>query len=157
MLKGRRDREPAARARRFIYVVLVAAIVWGHLDAIAMGTFSSAPSPPSMTVSSATLAAPSGLGAVNQNCVTLTSTQVKLTWTATSSTWADGYEIFRSLVNGGPYTSKGTVSGQSTVTWTDTTPLFSTTYYYVVQATKNNWRSANSNQASITTPSALCI
>ena len=149
--------EPTARARRFTWVVLAAMIVWGHLDAIALGTFNSAPSPPSMTVSSATLAAASGLGAANQNCVTLTSTQVKLTWTATSSTWADGYEIFRSLVNGGPYTSKGTVSGQSTVTWTDTTPLFLTTYYYVVQATKNNWRSSNSNQASITTPTALCV
>jgi len=152
----RRAREPAARARRLTYVVLAGVMVWGHLDATALGTFNSAPSPPSMTVASATLESASSLSAANQNCVVATSTEVRLTWTATSSTWADGYEIFRSLISGGPYTSKGTVSGQSTVTWTDTTPLFSTTYYYVVKATKNNWRSANSNQASITTPTLLC-
>jgi hypothetical protein len=86
-----------------------------------------------------------------------TSTQVKLTWTATGSTWAGGYEIFRALTSGGPYSSLGTVAGQSTATWTDTSVSFATTYYYVVQATKNSWRSSNSNQASITTPTPLCV
>lgn len=109
-----------------------------------------------MSISSATLAAASGAAAANQNCVPLTSTQVSVTWTASSSSFADGYEIFRSLVSGGPYTSVGTASGGSTTTWTDTSVVFVTTYYYVVQATKINWRSSNSNQASVTTPTILC-
>lgn len=128
------------------------------LDAAgALASFTSAPSAPSMTVSTATLAAPSGLGATNTNCVVLTSTQVRLDWTATSSSWADGYEILRALVSGGPYTAIGTVSGQGTTTYTDTTVTFSLTYHYVVRATRNNWRSGDSNQASITTPGALCV
>jgi hypothetical protein len=49
------------------------------------------------------------------------------------------------------------VSGRNTTTFTDSTVSFSTTYYYVVQSTKNNWRSVNSTQVSITTPSSLCI
>jgi len=128
---------------------------WGGVMGTAFGTWASSDSA-SMSVSSASLATPTGLGAVNQNCVIATSREVKLTWTATSSTFADGYEIFRGIISGGPYTSKGTVSGRTTVTFTDTTVLASSTYYYVVQATKNNWRSANSSQVSIATLSALC-
>jgi hypothetical protein len=119
-------------------------------------TFSTAPAAPSMSVATATLAAPTSLSAQTVNCVALTSTQVKLTWTATSSTWADGYEILRGVLAGGPYTSLGTVSGQGTTTYTDTTVLFASVYKYVVKATKLNWRSAVSNEVSFTTPTTLC-
>jgi hypothetical protein len=110
-----------------------------------------------MTVASGTLATATSPSAANVSCVILGSTKVKLTWTATSSTWADGYQIFRAVVNGGPYSSVGTVSGQSTTTFTDGSVTFSTTYYYVIQATKNSWRSVNSAQVSITTPTTLCV
>jgi len=121
----------------------------------AFASFSSSPSAASMTISSATLAAPTNLAASN-SCILSVSVKVKLTWTATSSTWADGYQIFRSTTNGGPYSSVGSVSGQSTTSFTDSSVAFLTTYYYVVQATKLNWRSPNSSQVSITTLSALC-
>ena len=123
----------------------------------AWGSFSSSTSPVGHTVASATLAAPTGLGAVNGTCVVLTSTSVNLSWTATSSAFADGYQIFRSTTSGSGYASLGTVSGRTTTTFVDTTPAFLTTYFYVVQATKNAWRSPNSGQASVTTPTPLCV
>jgi triphosphoribosyl-dephospho-CoA synthetase len=80
-----------------------------------------------------------------------------VSWSATPSTWAGGYEILRSLVSGGPYTSVGTVNGATTTTYNDNTALFSTLYRYVVRATKASWRSPNSNEAAITTMSVLCV
>ncbi len=111
----------------------------------------------SHSVTTGKLAAPTGLTASNGTCNALSSTRVNLSWTATTSTFADGYEIFRSTTNGGPYTSIATVTGAGTTSYTDATVAFSTTYYYVVQAKRNAWRSPNSNQASVRTPSSLCV
>jgi hypothetical protein len=104
----------------------------------------------------ATLAAPTGAAAANGTCRSNKSIQVDVSWTATSSTFADGYEILRATTSGGPYTSLGTVSGRTTVTYGDTTAAFSTTYYYVVKATKGLWRSTVSNQASDATLNSSC-
>lgn len=106
--------------------------------------------------STAVLAAPTSLATSAGPCTIGVAASVKLTWTATTSSWADGYEIARSLVAGGPYTTIGTVSGVSTTTYTDSSTLFATLYRYVVRATKVNWRSVNSNEASLTTLTALC-
>ncbi len=137
--------------------LVLALLVWFHMTGTAVGTWTSPPSPPSMTVSSATLESATGLAAANGTCEVLVLTRVDLSWSATGSAFADGYEIFRSPTSGGPYTSIGTVVGRTTTTYTDATVLFSTTYHYVVQATKNSWRSANSTQASVTTPTSLCV
>lgn len=144
------------RARSLIGTLfLLVPLVAGTTPAFA--AFTSAPSPPSMTIASATLAAPTGTSASNTNCVVALSIKVKVTWTATTSSFADGYQILRSTTNGGPYSVVGTVSGLNTVTYTDSSVTFSTTYYYVVRATKVNWTSANSNQATITTLNAVCL
>jgi hypothetical protein len=110
----------------------------------------------SATYATGTLAAPSTLSASHGPCTVAVAPSVKLNWTATASTWADGYEIRRSLVSGGPYTPVGIVSGLGTTTYTDGSVLFSLTYYYVVRATKAAWRSADTNQASLTTKTVLC-
>jgi autotransporter-associated beta strand protein len=88
---------------------------------------------------------PAGLGA------TLSGANVNLAWTA--STGAATYTIKRATVSGGPYTtlSAGSVVGTS---YTDTAATAATTYYYVVAAANALATSANSNQASVTTPSA---
>lgn len=122
----------------------------------ANASFTTAPSA-AHSISTATLAAPSNASASVVVCVPLATRTVRISWTATASTWSDGYEVLRATVNGGPYSAVGTVSGQATVTYDDSSVASSTTYYYVVKATKLLWRSANSNQASITTPSALCV
>lgn len=107
--------------------------------------------------SSGSLAAPTNPSVVLGTCDLLTGDALVLSWTATASTWADGYEVARSTTVGGPYTVVGTVSGQATTIFINATLAFSTTYSYVVRATKNSWRSANTAEVSRTTRSSLCV
>ncbi len=120
-------------------------------------SFTSVTAAVATVMSSGTLASPTGVTAVKGTCSILSSTQVNVSWSASASTFATGYTILRSTTSGSGYASVGSVSGPSTTSFTDTTPAFSTTYYYVVRATRNNWVSANSNQATVTTPTALCV
>jgi hypothetical protein len=98
----------------------------------------------SQSIASATLAAPTGLTAT---CVSLSS-NVTLNWTATSSTFATGYEVLSSTTTGGPYTPVAPVSGRTTTTYTDTINLLQTKYW-VVEATVDTWTSLASNQAGL--------
>lgn len=146
------------RRRRFARRATVAALTAALLmpAAAAIATWTSSPTPPSATISTATLAAPGGLSAANGTCVPGSSTQVALTWTATASTFADGYKVLRSTADGGPYAPIGTVDGRLTTSYDDGTAAFSTAYFYVVQATKIGWTSPDSVQASVTTPNSAC-
>jgi hypothetical protein len=77
---------------------------------------------------------------------------VRVTWAATTSTWADGYEIHWGT-SPGVYTS-----GATTTTLTYTTPALSLgTYYFVVRATKGEWRSPLSNEVSKSIVSTLGV
>jgi predicted ribosomally synthesized peptide with SipW-like signal peptide len=96
------------------------------------------------SVAAGSLAAPTGLTAA---CVSLSS-NVTLSWTATTSTIATGYAILRATTTGGPYSQIGTVSGRTTTTFTDTIGALQTRYW-VVEATRNSWTSPNSNQAGL--------
>src|SRR5262249_52408933 len=76
--------------------------------------------------------------------------QVSLSWAA--SVGATGYQVKRSLVNGGPYSTVGCATGTSFV---DSGLGNGTTYYYVVSATYTGGphaggASANSSQARAT-------
>jgi fibronectin type 3 domain-containing protein len=71
--------------------------------------------------------------------------QVLLSWEAVPS--AISYNVKRSLVAGGPYTTLGTVSS---VTYADVSVSNGTTYYYVVTATNSTGESALSNEANAT-------
>jgi hypothetical protein len=99
----------------------------------------------SFAVTTATLAAPTGLSA------TPTST-VALSWTATVSANATGTRVFRSTTSGSGYTQIAQIAGLATTTYTDHPGTG--TFYYVVEAYYSgngaNWTSANSTQASAT-------
>lgn len=123
----------------------VAWATWGDTDTAAA------------SYSSAVLAAPTGPSTSAGTCVLVIGDAINVTWTPTASTWADGYQIARSLVSGGPYTVVATVTGQGTSTYLDSALLFSTTYHYVVRATKGQWRSVDSAQVSRTTKNVLCV
>ena len=123
-------------------VVVVAAVVGAVLGLVmcpAWAAFSGTTSA-SGSIGTATLAAPTGLTAAGG---------VRLSWTATTSTWATGTRVFRSTTSGGPYTQIAQITGLATTTYTDG-PGFGT-FFYVVQAyyTGNgaNWTSTNSAQA----------
>jgi hypothetical protein len=111
----------------------------------------------SQQLSTATVAPPTGTAAARGACVPVLTIEVEVTWTATASSFADGYQVFRSATSGGPYTPVGTVAGRTTTSFTDTDVTFLTTYHYVVQATRDLWRSVNSAQASFTTPTPACL
>ena len=82
--------------------------------------------------------APGGMVAASGN------TQVILSWNVTAG--AASYNVKRSLVSSGPYTSLAT--GGTTTTYTDTGLPNGTTYYYVVTAVNTVGESPNSAQVS---------
>lgn len=110
----------------------------------------------SQTIATATLAAPTGL-AVNQiSCKKNSPPQIALSWTPSTSSFTSGYTIYRTTTSGTGYTQIGTTNS-STSSFTDpsTTLGYTTTYYYVVDATYQSW-SARSAQSSVTTLSKQC-
>jgi hypothetical protein len=143
--------------RTTLVLVLVAAVPSIGSATGAQASFVGSTPGAAGSVSTATIAPPTSVTAARGTCVLLTSATVVVSWTATSSTFADGYEILRSTTSGSGYSSIGTVAGLGTTTFTDGTVAFLTTYYYVVRAKKLAWRSVNSNQAQVTTPSPVCV
>jgi hypothetical protein len=149
------------RKRRTLCLVALALALAVAVGApVALGAWSSSVSAGPLPVSSATIAAPTGAAASVSACTKhdATALRVAVTWTATSSAFASGYTIKRGTAAGGPLTVVGSVGGQGTVTWTDATGAlsFSTTYYYVVDATFANWTSSDSNAASVATLDSNC-
>ncbi len=87
------------------------------------------------TAVSTSLVAPTGLAA---SCG-LVSASIKLTWNASASTWTDGYKVSRGT-SSGTYTVFATTAADEL---TYTTPGLGTgTYYFTVQAKRNDWLSA---------------
>ena len=72
-----------------------------------------------------------------------------LTWNASTST-VTGYNVYRGTKSGGPYTLLATANS---LTFTDTTVVPSTTYFWVVTALDNTQESVYSNEVSGTIPS----
>lgn len=108
------------------------------------------------SLSTSSLVAPTGPGTALGTCSVLGGGDtIIVSWTMTTSTWADGYEILRSLTSGGPYTPVGTAAGQATQSFADSALALSTTFHYVVEATRGNWRSAQTAEVSGTTRSVL--
>jgi len=73
------------------------------------------------------------------------TTQVTLSWTASAS--AIDYNVKRTTVSGGPYT---TVASSTATSYTDNTAESGKTYYYVVTAVNNVGESGNSAEMSAT-------
>lgn len=90
---------------------------------------------------------PSGLSATAAS-----SSQINLSWTASTSSCAVTYNVFRSTTSGfTPSSSNQVASGVRTTTYSDTGLTASTTYFYLVEATNSGGTSGASNQASATT------
>jgi hypothetical protein len=77
---------------------------------------------------------------------------VSLSWTASTSQNITGYNIYRGIKSGGPYSKINPVLNASTV-YTDTTVVDGQTYYYVTTAVNStNEESAYSNQSTAVIP-----
>lgn len=116
--------------------------------------FTDATAAAAMAVSSATLAAPTGVSATASCVGTIVKTpRITLNWTASSSSYATGYAIMR--LSGAAYVQIGTVTGRTTTSYADDTVALATTYTYKVRTTYNSWY-ADSASASATT-AILCL
>lgn len=73
---------------------------------------------------------------------------VTLTWTPTVTTAATGYDVLRSATSGSGYSVVSTVTPRTASTTTNSPGTGA--WYYVLQASYQNWRSPSSNEASIT-------
>ncbi len=107
--------------------------------------------------SAALLAPPTSPGAGAGQCTVLVGDRTVVSWTATTSVRADGYKVYRSSTSGGPYALVGTVAGRATTSFVDGPLPFSTTYHYVVRATKVLWTSLPTGQVSRTTKLVACL
>ena len=77
---------------------------------------------------------------------------VNLSWTASTSPSITGYNIYRGVKSGGPYSKINSVLNASTL-YTDTTVADGLTYYYVTTAVNSsNTESAYSNQTTAVIP-----
>lgn len=104
----------------------------------------------SNTFQTATLESPTGPWATG-GCAG-TTPKADLGWTATVSTFADGYEVHRSASSGGPYTKIAQVDGRTTTTYPDTTAPAGSTSYYVLRATAAGWTSSETSEMQATVP-----
>jgi fibronectin type 3 domain-containing protein len=85
--------------------------------------------------------------------VSSTNRAVTLSWTASSSS-ISGYNIYRSIVSGGPYAQVNS-SILTTPSYTDQAVAAGSTYYYRVTAVgTNGMQSAYSNEATVVVPSS---
>lgn len=144
------------RERRVVRMAVVAgAVVAGGLaaPAIAAAAFSDSATA-TMLVTSDVLLPATSPAAGPGTCTPLSTDRIVLTWTATLSSWADGYEIARATSAGGPFTVIATVSA-ATTTYTDSSLSFSTTYHYAIRAKRNAWRSTDAT-TSRTTRNTFC-
>ena len=88
----------------------------------------------------------SGVGTVSQGH------SVGLSWNASNSQDVIGYNVYRSLTSGGPYSKINSVLDPST-DYTDMTVISGNTYYYVATAVNSSdEESAYSNQAQAVIP-----
>lgn len=144
------------RARRVVATVTAAALAASLIGVSVAEATMAFEASASHTIETATLASPTSPAAVAGTCIAGVSDSIVVTWTKTASTWAEGYEILRSTTSGGPYAAVAKVTGHGTESYEDGLLAFSTTYYYVITATKHLWRSPPTVEVSKTTRSTLC-
>ncbi len=146
---------PIGASPRMAFMAFGFALALLGAPAVAMAHFVDEDSA-SLSVSTATLQPPTAADTSPGACTEAGDATV-VTWTRSSSSQVAGYEILRSTVGGGPYSPVGIAAGQATESYTDSPLAFSTTYYYVIRATREGWRSVNTAEVSRTTRSSLCV
>jgi hypothetical protein len=91
--------------------------------------------------------APSGL-----NATAISSSQINLSWTGSTSSCSVSYNVFRRTTSGFTPSASNQVAGNvSGTSFSDTGLAASTTYFYLVAATNLGGASGPSNQATATT------
>jgi hypothetical protein len=135
----------AARIYALVILALVSAVLL-MLTVTTGASFTSPTTNPSNQLATATLAAPTGVSATVQS----NGGTVRVSWTATSSTWASGHRVFRATNAAGPFSQIQQIAGRATVTYDDVPGVGA--FFYVIRGYYNangaNWESGDSGQAS---------
>jgi len=101
-------------------------------------------------VSGASCSAPAAPGGLSASAVS--SSGINLSWTASTSSCAVTYKVFRRTTSGfTPANSNQVAGGVSGTSFSDTGLAASTSYFYLVEASNSGGTSGASNQASATT------
>lgn len=88
----------------------------------------------------------------NLSATATSSSQINLSWTASTSSCPVTYNVFRSTTSGfTPSNANRVASGVNAASFSDTGLAASTAFFYLVQATNAGGTSGSSNQASATT------
>jgi hypothetical protein len=123
----------------------------------AAALFSGGAGPVSQSLAAGVLDPPTGLAATDGPCQKNKSVSVQLTWTPTASTFASGYEVLRAdVLPGSPFVVIGTVAGQGSSAYLDTTVGFSVGYFYAVRSVRNAWTSAQTASVLVVTLARNC-
>jgi hypothetical protein len=89
-------------------------------------------------------------------CDGFLSALVAVTWKPTTSSGAEGYEVFRGTTARGPFRSVAFVIGRSSTRYEDADVGSGNTYYYLVKSSGGGTSSAYSSPARAETPT-LCL
>ncbi len=134
-------------ATLFVSILAVGVIALGAGPTRSAGLFTDA-SGNGSALTTDTMQPATGLAAVASG----TAGEIDLSWTASTSGYTGGYNIYRATVTGGPYALVTSVAGRLTTAYPDTGLTTGQGYFYVVQATYQNWTSPYSNEATATAP-----
>lgn len=136
---GERPRQRRGTAGAVVTAVVVTSVL-AVVPRLALASFlDTATASGGWSVTTETLQPPTGL--TSAGCLLGT---VTLTWSASPSAWATGYEVRWSTTSGGPYDGGPLTTTLLTQQVSGLSAL--TTYHFVVRATRGAWFSANSDQ-----------
>jgi predicted ribosomally synthesized peptide with SipW-like signal peptide len=135
-----------------IAVLLCSVMAFGAVTLVAApkhtsGLFTDSEVNDANPIATGTLAPATGLAAVPNG-----ATQIDLSWTASASPYAAGYNVYRRTVDSCCYAFVTFVAGGGTTAYANGGLAAATTYYYVIETVYQNWASALSTQASAATP-----
>jgi len=103
-----------------------------------------------VVASGATCTAPSAPSGLSASAASMS--QINLSWTASTSSCAVTYNVFRSTTSGfTPSSSNQVASAVTATSFSDTGLAPTTTYFYLVEASNSGGTSGPSNEASATT------
>ena len=156
--RGGRRALAARLSRRAAIVCLGVLMTMPLLGTRAFASFTSTPAAAAMALSAPVLNPPTNPSASASCALILLVPQANLSWTATTSSFADGYQILRSSTSGGPYSLITSLPTSLGITFiADAASLVGGhTYYYVVRATRGNW-TADSAEVAVSIPVLVCL
>lgn len=147
------QRRRARPRRRAAWFGGAALLLGGGLAVMLLGWPGSVPEPVAVQAPPPALEPPATVRATGA-CAGFLQAEVTVAWSPSPSRFADGYEVYRGTVSGGPYERVAVVRGRTNTEFVDAGRQHGTSYFYVIRSTAGERISAPSGQAQAETPFA---